>query len=149
MKMIKILDNKNLIRSSFFVIFIIGICFYTFFNYRIFIAGPQVFIETPISGSTITDSPLIKVKGASKNISYIEINGRQILTDENGIFDESFLLENGYNTIQIMALDKFDRSFSKTLKVVYKNFDDNVIELENDDINNMNDIELNLVNPEE
>lgn len=147
--MIKILDNKNLIRSSFFVIFIIGICFYTFFNYRIFIAGPQVFIETPISGSTITDSPLIKVKGASKNISYIEINGRQILTDENGIFDESFLLENGYNTIQIMALDKFDRSFSKTLKVVYKNFDDNVIELENDDINNMNDIELNLVNPEE
>lgn len=149
MKMIKILDNKNLIRSSFFVIFIIGICFYTFFNYRIFIAGPQVFIETPISGSTITDSPLIKVKGASKNISYIEINGRQILTDENGIFDESFLLENGYNTIQIMALDKFDRSFSKTLKVVYKNSDDNVIELENDDINNMNDIELNLVNPEE
>ena len=92
---------------------------YAVFNSRLFIEGPQIIIERPANGSTITDSPLIKIKGRAYNIAYLKLNSKPIFTDEEANFSESLLLQPGYNIIQITAEDKFGRQKTNKLELVY------------------------------
>jgi hypothetical protein len=101
------------------LVFIGGIAAYSIFNSRIFIAGPEITISEPQNGSLIEGNPLIQVSGSAKNISKISINDRKIYTDENSYFQESVLLNPGYNIIQIKAEDKFGREEIDKLEVVY------------------------------
>ena len=98
------------------LIFVIS---YAVFNSRIFIAGPQIHIESPQNGALISDSPLIHIKGNVENIAYLRLNGREIYTDESGVFEEALLLSNGYNIIQLVAKDRFDREEMAELQIVY------------------------------
>lgn len=96
-----------------------GVLIYTAFSSRIFVAGPQIEISSPQSGSTIDATPLVAISGMAENVAHIWLNGRRIFTDESGDFQETVLLYPGYNVIKFNAVDKFDRSTEETLKLVY------------------------------
>jgi hypothetical protein len=92
---------------------------YTAFNSRIFIAGPQLEIHNPIHGSSISDSPLVKIDGTAKNISSIRANDKWFPIDSDGNFSEPVLLKPGHNIIYIEASDKFGRTIEQNLELFY------------------------------
>lgn len=101
------------------VLFAVGIVAYTFFQTKNIIQGPVITINSPENGSSSATS-LVEINGAARNISYINLNGDQIFTDENGVFSEKLLLSYGYNIITMRAQDKFGREVKKTLELIYK-----------------------------
>ena len=101
---------------SIFAIIILG---YSLFQARNIVSGPIIEIKSPQNGSSLEHS-LIEIKGKAKNISHISMNGRQIFTDDKGIFSEKLLLSYGYNIITIKAQDRFDREIEKNLELIYK-----------------------------
>ena len=115
----------------FFSILIVG---YFIFNFRIFIEGPEIIITSPQNGE-VTDKELVEVTGKAENVNFISINDRSIFLDGDGNFKEFLLLSSGYNIIVIKARDKFERSISKKLEVIYQGESvnrDDVINIEND-----------------
>lgn len=100
----------------FFSILIVG---YFIFNFRIFITGPKIIIYSPQSGE-ISDKELLEITGKAEKVNFISINDRSIFLDSEGNFKEFLLLSSGYNIIVIKAKDKFDRSISKKIEIIYQ-----------------------------
>jgi hypothetical protein len=92
---------------------------YSLFQSRHLIWGPQITIDYPQNGSTMTE-PFLEVAGSARNIAYLDLNGRQIFIDEHGRFSEKLLLSYGYNIIAVHARDRFSRETNKTLELIYK-----------------------------
>ncbi|MFA6416117.1 MAG: hypothetical protein WCW56_01380 [Candidatus Paceibacterota bacterium] len=81
--------------------------------------GPQIIIDSPVSGSTHR-TPLVTISGQAKRIAKIYFNDRKIFTDENGVFNESLLLARGYNILEFKAEDSFGRKISKNVELVFQ-----------------------------
>lgn len=107
------------IKILFGVLLIIAIAAYAYSKSDDFAAGPTITILSPKNGTTVNES-LIEIQGFAEHISHITLNGRQIFTTEEGIFDEQLLLAYGYNIITLTAQDRFERTITKTLELVYK-----------------------------
>ena len=113
------LSHKNFSKNLIIVIAGVIVIGYIIFNFRVFIAGPKIEVTSPENGSTVTE-PLIDVVGLATNISQIQMNNNTIFLSENGEFKEFLLLNPGYNIISIDAKDKFGRSVSRKIEVVYQ-----------------------------
>lgn len=135
-------NTSKIINNAIFLGFFIFLIGYGLYNSRIFIAGPQINVSSPENGATITESPLLKVKGTAKNIAFIELNGKSINTNADAEFDEPILLYPGYNIITIRASDKFDRKIERKIEVVYSSNDLDEIFFEE------NNLELATSSPE-
>jgi hypothetical protein len=57
----------------------------------------------------------IVFKGRARNISFLEINGRPILFQASGDFEESLLLSEGLNNIEIKGRNKFGKEIVKKM----------------------------------
>jgi capsule polysaccharide export protein KpsE/RkpR len=110
---------KKLFKISSLVIIILIIIIYTLFTSHSFIAGPEIIILEPISGSTIATSS-IEVTGISHRIKEITLNGKPIIVDKEGNFKEIIVLNDGYNASLLKATDKFGRTTEYKLELVYK-----------------------------
>lgn len=108
-------DYLKIISIVAFSILIVG---YFIFNFRIFIAGPDIIITSPQNGQ-VTDKELVEIIGKASNVNFISINDRPIFVDGEGNFKEFLLLSSGYNIIVIKAQDKFERKISKNLEIIY------------------------------
>jgi hypothetical protein len=93
---------------------------YAVWNARNLILGPQIEIFEPENGITVS-SKTIQIKGVAINSSFLSLNGRQIFTDESGIFSEEILPEVGYNTIEIRAEDRFGKKINRIIKFYHDN----------------------------
>lgn len=112
--------NAKFILSLFIMILAAtGIGVYAYFQSREFLSGPQVIITHPADGSSFTDR-VIAVSGTASNIAYLSLNDSPIFVDAKGIFQEKFILLPGYNIISIKAKDRFGKTVEKTLELVYK-----------------------------
>jgi len=80
--------------------------------------GPEITLYSPTADRN-PDSELVVIQGRAERISQIFINGRKIFTDEAGNFKENYLLANGYNLLEIQALDQFGRQVVKKLQLVF------------------------------
>ena len=92
---------------------------YAYFRMEDFLEGPILSISAPKNGEMF-GSALISVTGTSKNLSYLNMNGRKIFTDKTGNWDEKLLLQPGLNIIETRATDRFGRETKKLLNVVLK-----------------------------
>lgn len=92
---------------------------YGYYRTRDFLQGPVVEITSPKNGQLLA-AALIDVVGVSKNISFLNLNGRKIFTNENGEWNEKLLTSPGYNRIEVAAKDRFGRDAVKTIEVVLK-----------------------------
>lgn len=130
-------NNAKIIKNSFYVVLLIGLIGYAIFNSRILIAGPQVNVLSPENGAMITESPLVRITGTAKNISFIELNGKRINVNEESKFSEPTLLYPGYNIVTIIATDKFNRIVEKKIELVYRNNTEKLFEELLIDVNNL------------
>ncbi|MDP3735596.1 MAG: hypothetical protein Q8R39_04180 [bacterium] len=84
-----------------------------------YLAGITIAVRTPENGATVRE-PLITVAGEIANAAFITLNGRELLTDEGGQFEESILVSPGYNLFTVAAEDKFGRMKEKKLEIIYR-----------------------------
>ena len=79
---------------------------YGLWQARDFIQGPRIYLESPKEGE-IFETGLISLKGEAVDVSRLVLNGRTIVIDEEGNFEEKILLLEGVNIIELYAADKF------------------------------------------
>jgi len=106
------------IKSFAFILLIVGILGYTYFQMQNIIIGPVITVSDPTNGASLASSR-VEVIGTTRNISSINLNDRQIFIDEKGDFKEKLLLSPGYNIITLRAEDKFGRETKNVLELVY------------------------------
>ncbi|OJI09507.1 MAG: hypothetical protein COV08_00645 [Candidatus Vogelbacteria bacterium CG10_big_fil_rev_8_21_14_0_10_49_38] len=111
-------DHKSLIKPLVIAVAIFLTLTYSALKVKDFVAGPDITLYSPADGDS-PQSDLVVIKGKAERISEIFINGRKIFTDEAGNFKESYLLANGYNLLEIYALDQFGRQVVKKLQLVF------------------------------
>lgn len=81
--------------------------------------GTTINIDSPRNGSTVTNS-FITIRGEAPDSALLTINGAKVLTDAKGSFEHPILLGLGYNVIEVLSLDRFNRAHSQTLELVYR-----------------------------
>ena len=102
------------------IILVVVVLGYGYFRTKDFLAGPILKITAPKNGELFT-SPLIDVGGNSKNLSFLNLDGRKIFTDKDGIWKEKLLLQDGVNIIEVRGVDRFGRENKQVLRVMYVN----------------------------
>jgi hypothetical protein len=112
------IDSRNIPRNISILVVAIIVIGYTIFNFRIFVAGPQIVFKSPTNGSA-QEKSLVEIEGLAKNISHITLNDRQIFINQSGEFNETVLLYPGYNVFTVKARDKFNRETENKLEIVY------------------------------
>lgn len=114
---------RTYIKISISLVLLGLILTYAYFQSSDFLHSPSVFITEP-SNKAVFDESLVLISGTAKKVSRLSLNGRQIFTDEAGVFKEQLLLSPGYNIITLVAKDRFDRDSIEVLELVYKEKDD-------------------------
>ena len=107
------------IKVLFGLLFIGILGFYTVLQSEDFVEGPQITILSP-AGGILLEEPLVHIQGRAERVAEITLNGSPIFIDESGNFDEQILLVQGLNIITLEAQDKFERTVSKELELIYK-----------------------------
>lgn len=95
---------------------IVLILAYSAYQTRNLIRGPIIVVEQPLDGS-VFQQPEITLAGQTKNIAKLYLNDRKIFTDEQGHFQESLLIADGYSILKLQATDRFGRTINKTIRV--------------------------------
>ncbi len=113
----KIIDFKP--KQILLTLLLLLLTTYSLYQARFLIFGPQISINSHVDGQ-IVETPLITIKGHSKNISWISLNDRQIFTDENGVWSEELIVSKGLSIMTVKARDHFGHETSKSLKIVLK-----------------------------
>jgi hypothetical protein len=88
-----------------FVLFSITLL-YGIFQGRALIHGPILTIESPQQGATVT-STLFEIRGTTRNVTHVEINGQPITMDTEGTFRETLITPHGYGLLLIEATNRF------------------------------------------
>src|SRR5688572_8261748 len=91
---------------------------YVLFQARFLILGPQVEIISPKDAEIVTNE-VLNIKGVAKNVSWIALNGRQIFTDEEGVWEETLLLSPGVSIMTVAVRDRFGREREESVRVIY------------------------------
>jgi hypothetical protein len=112
-------NAKLILGLAIFIIAGLSIGTYAYFQSREFLRGPQVTIDSPAPGSTLTESAVLLV-GSAQNIATITLNGSPIFVDSQGHFSQKLLLFEGYNILTVRAEDRFGKRVEKTLELIYK-----------------------------
>ena len=110
----------GLVRKKVVLFVFAVIVIYAIWNGRHLILGPQIDIISPEDGARVTRETLT-IKGVIKNGSFISLNGRQIFTDQEGLFSEEILPYHGYNIVEIIIEDRFRKKKVKIIRFHYNN----------------------------
>ncbi len=116
MMMVAKKDYRFLVKPFLLGLVVLLIIGYSGLKLKDFLTGPQVVITSPSDGATIKKN-FVSVQGRAERISQLYLNGKKIFTDEQGNFNESYLLANGYNLLEIIANDQFGRQIIKQLQL--------------------------------
>ncbi len=105
------------ITKYLFALFLILVLAYAYFEARNIFSGPVITIP---KGEVTTESALVEIAGAVKNVTEITLDGRAIFVNEKKEFNEKLLLAPGVNRFEFVAKDKFGRERKEQLEVFYK-----------------------------
>lgn len=86
------------------VVLLLLLIAYSAYQARAYLAGPALTIEH--TGQTGT---LLEISGTAQRVAFLSLQGRQIFTDERGVWQETILLLPGYNIVSLAATDRFGR----------------------------------------
>lgn len=112
-------DTNRAFKKIGFILLLIIIVFYSYFQARKILSGPKIDITSPQNGATLYE-PLATIEGVAKNINSIKMNDGPIFIDRDGAFSEKLVLYEGYNIIKFEAKDRFGKSFTKLLELTLK-----------------------------
>lgn len=98
------------------IVFFILVALYAYFEASDALFGPRIILaDAPVSVS----SPFITLKGQAEHIAELRLNGTPIPVTEEGVFEEPYLLAEGFNRIVLEAKDQYGRETSQTLSIRY------------------------------
>lgn len=108
--------------SSFFgkiLYAILGIAFVGYAAYQLggLFWGSKLYLIEPDNGAHLTSSR-VKIRGEARGVNVLDLNGRQIFTDEDGNFEEELILPYGFNIVNVSADGRFGRKFNEE-RMVY------------------------------
>lgn len=117
------MSQREIIRKRIRLFFILGailiILGYGALELRNVALGPNVEIIKPRNGEIFSES-VATISGTTANIAFLTLNGRKIFADQDGNFREDIVLSPGYNVAVIVGKDKFGKSDTKKLELIYK-----------------------------
>lgn len=109
---------KNIVHVITILVVLAVIIGYSYLEMRGMLMGPRITIDSPTNGQTVSD-PILVLSGVAENVRVISLNGREILIDEVGNFEEIHLLYPGHNTIVLRAQDRFDTEIEQRMQIIY------------------------------
>ncbi len=112
------MNLKRLVRLVLPVILGLIIVGYSIWQLRQVIGGPEITVDLKPFSQPVTE-PLVTVAGTAKNIDWLYLNGQQIFTNENGQFSAARLALPGYNMLQLVGKDKFNRFITRQIEFIY------------------------------
>lgn len=112
------IDTQYVLRAVFVVGLSVAIVLYINFQARNLISGPEITLSHELP--TIQHERMITIEGTAKNIVALTLNGKQIHTDEHGVFARPVVLENGYTILTLTAEDRYGRTVSFQRAFVYE-----------------------------
>ena len=107
------------LEPKFIVVGLVTLMFFSYvgFQGRFIIFGPELSIDTPRDGQVATTS-IITLSGVARNVSWVSLNDRQIYTDENGVWQEKLIVQNGLSIMTLKARDRFGREESESVRII-------------------------------
>jgi hypothetical protein len=108
---------KLLVRHWLLIILAVVFVIYCLFQARFLILGPQVSITSHRDGMVVT-SPSVTLEGTARNTAWLNLNGRQIFTDEGGHWSEKLILALGPSIMTVRARDRFGRESTKSITLI-------------------------------
>ncbi len=100
-----------------FLLFLLAILAYAYFESRNMLYGPQIHLAT--TGAITVHEQRIAITGTVKNVVAITLSGNPVPIDLQGKFTQVRLLSKGLNRLSFEAIDKFGRTKKEVLEVVY------------------------------
>jgi hypothetical protein len=88
---------------------------YGVFQARVLIEGPTLNVHSPTSGETVTGE-LLEVRGDTKNVTHVHVNGRPVLLDTKGTFSEKLATPEGYGVILVEAQNRFGHTIEEQIE---------------------------------
>ncbi len=98
------------------VVFFVLIIIYAYFEASDALFGPKISLA---DAPTSVSSPFITIKGQAENIAELRLNGTPIPVTEEGVFEEPYLLAEGFNRIVLEAKDQYGRETEQVLSIRY------------------------------
>src|SRR5699024_4959716 len=83
--------------------------------------GPELTIENPVDGER-TNKEVVTVEGTVEieNLNYVEVNGEKADVTEDGRYSKRIMVENGENTIEVVAVDQTGYSTTESVTIDVK-----------------------------
>lgn len=81
--------------------------------------SPALLIAGPTEG-LISSDPNLKVAGQTAPETKVQINGEEVISNNQGSFEEQVALHEGLNVITITAIKKYGQSTTVVRNVIYK-----------------------------
>lgn len=113
------LGVKKISQIGLVVIALFVISTFSYYKTRDLIFGTDISVASPANGATVL-TEIVVVRGQAKNLASIYMNGRPLIVDPEGNFEEELLLAPGYTKILLTGEDRFRREVEKTIEIVYK-----------------------------
>lgn len=98
------------------IVFFLIVAGYAYYEIRGMLFGPRIHIPSTV---TETSERFVILKGKADRIATLSMNGKAITVTEEGVFEEPYLLSEGLNRIVFDAEDKYGRSQSEVMQIVY------------------------------
>lgn len=98
-------------------IFFLLVIAYAYFEARGLLFGPEITVPSEV---TVVEDPFVKISGKADRISKLTMNGKSVPVTEDGLFEEPYLLAEGYNRIILRAEDKYGRSSEKVVEIIFE-----------------------------
>ena len=109
--------QSRLIRNLAAGVAVLAVLVYFGLNFTRSTASPNLQIMYPVS-DMITQDREIEIVGQVAKESQVRINNQAVICDAEGKFTEKFILQEGLNTIQIVANRKHSKEASIIRKVI-------------------------------
>ncbi|MBX4215742.1 hypothetical protein KW797_02245 [Candidatus Parcubacteria bacterium] len=109
-------DIRRLFQIALVALLAIAIISYAYLKTRDLIQGPSITVSTPKDGESVARAR-ITIAGTTKNLSRLDVNGRQIPVDQEGGFSEELVVPEGYTILSVEGTDRFGKKKEVVLRL--------------------------------
>lgn len=114
---VHLIVTPKIVRGLLIILLALACLSYLGFKVKAIVTPPMLIISRP-ADNLMTEQLFIEVVGQSEAETMIEINGQQVLADQEGNFSETIDLQTGVNVIEVKATKRHGTETKKYLQVV-------------------------------
>ncbi len=93
-----------------------GAFFYLYREFQSFAGAPRLVILDLTDGMTVDASEII-VRGKTDTGARVSINNQPVFVSSDGAFSDTLILQPGFNTVTVIAINRFDKERSETFSL--------------------------------